>query len=126
MLLTAFVGGALADAVDRRRMVQATDLVDINAMFFGMPNALFPALALHHGGAEVLGLLYTAPAVGAFLATLMSGWTRGCTGTGSRCCGPPDCGASRSPCSGSSTRAGPPSSCSPSPERPTWSAACSG
>ena len=52
-----------------------TYLVDINAMFFGMPNALFPALAVHYGGAEVVGLLYTAPAVGAFAATLTSGWT---------------------------------------------------
>jgi MFS family permease len=58
-----------------RPELMGTYLVDINAMFFGMPNALFPALALHYGGAEVLGLLYTAPAVGAFLATVTSGWT---------------------------------------------------
>jgi MFS family permease len=58
-----------------RPELMGTYLVDINAMFFGMPNALFPALAAHYGGAEVLGLLYTAPAVGAFLATLTSGWT---------------------------------------------------
>jgi MFS family permease len=44
-------------------------------MFFGMPNALFPAIAASYGGADVLGLLYAAPAVGAFLATLTSGWT---------------------------------------------------
>jgi MFS family permease len=58
-----------------RPELMGTYLVDINAMFFGMPNALFPALAVHYGGAEVLGLLYTAPAVGAFLATVSSGWT---------------------------------------------------
>ena len=58
-----------------RPELMGTYLVDINAMFFGMPNALFPAFAAHYGGAEVLGLLYTAPAVGAFLATLTSGWT---------------------------------------------------
>jgi MFS family permease len=58
-----------------RPELMGTYLVDINAMFFGMPNALFPALALHYGGPEVLGLLYTAPAVGAFLATVSSGWT---------------------------------------------------
>jgi MFS family permease len=52
-----------------------TYLVDFNAMFFGMPNALFPALAAHYGGARVLGLLYAAPAVGSFVATVTSGWT---------------------------------------------------
>lgn len=51
-----------------------TYLVDINAMFFGMPMALFPAVAEYFGGASV-GLLYSAPAVGALLATLTSGWT---------------------------------------------------
>jgi MFS family permease len=58
-----------------RPELMGTYLVDVNAMFFGMPNALFPALAAHYGGAEVVGLLYTAPAVGAFVATLTSGWT---------------------------------------------------
>jgi MFS family permease len=52
-----------------------TYLVDINAMFFGMPQALYPFLATHLGGAKVLGLLYAAPAAGAMLATLASGWT---------------------------------------------------
>jgi len=53
-----------------------TYLVDIVAMFFGMPTALFPALAPHYGGAGALGLLYAAPSVGALLATATSGWTR--------------------------------------------------
>jgi len=44
-------------------------------MFFGMPLALFPALAADLGGAGVLGLLYAAPSAGAALATLTSGWT---------------------------------------------------
>jgi MFS family permease len=57
-----------------RPELMGTYLVDINAMFFGMPNALFPAIASSYGGAGVLGLLYTAPAVGSFLATLTSGW----------------------------------------------------
>ena len=52
-----------------------TYLVDINAMFFGMPQALYPFLALQLGGPKVLGLLYAAPAVGSMLATLGSGWT---------------------------------------------------
>ena len=45
-------------------------------MFFGMPNALFPALAQTFGGAGVLGLLYAAPPVGSLVATATSGWTR--------------------------------------------------
>jgi MFS family permease len=52
-----------------------TYLVDINAMFFGMPMALFPFIADRLGGAHVLGLLYAAPSAGAIVATLTSGWT---------------------------------------------------
>ncbi len=52
-----------------------TYVVDIVAMFFGMPTALFPALAARFGGPGVLGLLYAAPAVGSLLATATSGWT---------------------------------------------------
>lgn len=51
-------------------------LVDVNAMFFGMPNALFPAVAARLGGPGVLGLLYASPAAGALLASLTSGWVR--------------------------------------------------
>ncbi|GIF19818.1 MFS family permease [Actinoplanes tereljensis] len=52
-----------------------TYLVDINAMFFGMPQALFPFLATQLGGPKILGLLYAAPAAGSMIATLTSGWT---------------------------------------------------
>ncbi len=52
-----------------------TYAVDIIAMFFGMPMALFPAIAQGLGGPGVLGLMYTAPAVGAFLFSATSGWT---------------------------------------------------
>ena len=44
-------------------------------MFFGMPTALYPAFAKEFGGPAVLGLLYTAPSVGSFIATVTSGWT---------------------------------------------------
>jgi MFS family permease len=57
-----------------RPELMGTYLVDINAMFFGMPMALFPAIATKFGGAAV-GLLYAAPSFGAILATLSSGWT---------------------------------------------------
>jgi MFS family permease len=50
-------------------------LVDVNAMFFGMPMALFPQIASTFGGPAVLGLLYTAPSVGSLVATVTSGWT---------------------------------------------------
>jgi MFS family permease len=58
-----------------RKELLGTYLVDINAMFFGMPQALFPFMAASLGGPKVLGLLYAAPAVGSLLATLGSGWT---------------------------------------------------
>jgi MFS family permease len=50
--------------------------VDMVAMFFGMPTALYPAFAKNFGGPGVLGLLYAAPPVGSLLATATSGWTR--------------------------------------------------
>jgi MFS family permease len=51
-----------------------TYVVDMVAMFFGMPQALFPAVAAELGGPGVLGVLYAAPAAGALLATGTSGW----------------------------------------------------
>jgi MFS family permease len=50
--------------------------VDINAMLFGIPIALFPAVADEFGGPELLGLLYAAGPVGATALTLTSGWVR--------------------------------------------------
>jgi MFS family permease len=52
-----------------------TYIVDIIAMFFGMPNALFPAIAQGLGGPTVLGLMYAAPAAGALVFSATSGWT---------------------------------------------------
>jgi predicted MFS family arabinose efflux permease len=51
-------------------------LIDLNAMVFGMPRALFPALAatVFGGGAATVGLLYAAPGAGALLGALTSGW----------------------------------------------------
>jgi MFS family permease len=62
--------------VRRRRTLQGAYLVDLNAMVFGLPRALFPALAVSafHGGARTLGYLYAAPAAGALAGTLTSGW----------------------------------------------------
>jgi MFS family permease len=49
-------------------------LVDTNAMVFGMPIALFPAIAAHFGEEKLVGVLYSAPAAGALVAGLGSGW----------------------------------------------------
>jgi MFS family permease len=59
-----------------RQELIGTYVVDIVAMVFGMPTALFPAIAQGLGGPKVLGLLYAAPAVGSFLFFSTSGWTR--------------------------------------------------
>ncbi len=52
--------------------------IDLNAMIFGMPRALFPALAtgVFHTGPQGMGLLYSAPAAGALVASVLSGWVR--------------------------------------------------
>lgn len=59
-----------------RQELMGTYFVDFVAMIFGMPLALFPALAQMHGGAKTLGLLYSTPAVGALIVSLLSGWTK--------------------------------------------------
>ena len=45
-------------------------------MVFGMPRALFPALAatVFGGGATTVGLLYAAPGAGALVGALTTGW----------------------------------------------------
>jgi MFS family permease len=58
-----------------RQELIGTYLVDMVAMFFGMPMALFPAIAQGLGGPRVLGLLYAAPALGSFVFSATSGWT---------------------------------------------------
>ncbi|MDH5290815.1 MAG: MFS transporter [Acidimicrobiia bacterium] len=60
-----------------RRALQGTFLIDINAMVFGMPRALFPELAatVFGGGAATVGLLHSSVAVGGLLGAVTSGWT---------------------------------------------------
>ena len=59
-----------------RRVLQSTFTVDLVAMIFGMPRALFPRLAVvqFHRGPEVVGLLFSALSVGALIGALTSGW----------------------------------------------------
>lgn len=56
-----------------RQELLGTYLIDLNAMFFGMPMALFPAIAENYGKSESIGFLYAAPAVGSLLISLFSG-----------------------------------------------------
>jgi len=49
-------------------------LIDMSAMLFGAPQALFPAIAARLGGPTVLGLLYAAPAAGGLIVSMTSGW----------------------------------------------------
>jgi MFS family permease len=60
----------------RRRAILATFAVDLNAMIFGMPTALFPVLALDvfRVGPAGLGLLAAAPAAGALIGAVLTGW----------------------------------------------------
>ena len=51
-----------------------TYLIDISAMLFGAPYALFPAIAARLGGPAVLGLLYAAPGAGGLIVSLTGGW----------------------------------------------------
>lgn len=73
---------ALVDGLSfarRQPVLLSTFAVDLNAMIFGMPRALFPALAVStfDVGPRGLGLLYAAPAAGALLAAIGSGWIAG-------------------------------------------------
>ena len=59
-----------------RQALQGVYLIDINAMVFGMPRALFPAMAgsVFGGGTVTLGFLYAAPGVGALIGAVTTGW----------------------------------------------------
>ncbi len=60
----------------RRGELMGSFAADLLAMTFGMPRALFPALALtvYHAGATGVGLLYAALSAGATVAAFATGW----------------------------------------------------
>jgi MFS family permease len=61
--------------VRRQPVVLGFMLVDVNAMIFGMPMALFPAIATHkYRDATLVGYMYAAPYAGALASSLVSGW----------------------------------------------------
>ncbi|MEO3888824.1 MFS transporter [Nonomuraea sp. B5E05] len=70
--LTSLADG-LRYAVGRSDLM-GTYLVDIAAMVFAMATALFPFLADELGAPQALGLLYSAGAAGALIASLTGGW----------------------------------------------------
>jgi len=53
-----------------------TYVVDIVAMTFAMPMALFPAMAESWGGARAAGWLYSGMSIGSLIANLFSGWSK--------------------------------------------------
>jgi len=60
----------------RKPIVLSTFVIDLVAMIFGMPSALFPALALDvfRAGPAGVGLLAAAPAAGALVGAALTGW----------------------------------------------------
>jgi MFS family permease len=61
-------------ALSRAELI-GTYLIDIAAMLFAFPVALFPALSLQWGDARMTGILFSSMAIGSLLATLLSGWS---------------------------------------------------
>jgi MFS family permease len=61
----------------RHRLIMSTFVIDLIAMVFGLPRALFPFLIVEqfHRPGSAVGLLFAAPALGALLGALTSGWT---------------------------------------------------
>jgi hypothetical protein len=75
------VGEAIVEGlrfVVANKALAGSFVIDINAMLFGMPRALFAVLSLtvYHAGASGTGLLYSAIAVGGTLGVLGSGWVQ--------------------------------------------------
>jgi MFS family permease len=62
--------------VGKSQALTASFIIDLAAMTFGMPRALFPVLSLtvFHAGAEGTGFLFAAVSFGATIAALTTGW----------------------------------------------------
>ena len=62
--------------VRRSRALLGSFAIDLNAMAFGMPRALFPVLAVsvYHAGASGTGLLFASVSAGATIAALTTRW----------------------------------------------------
>lgn len=62
--------------VRRNRLIAGLLLIDVCGGLFALPYALFPEFGatVLDGDARMIGLMFSAPAVGAFLGALFSGW----------------------------------------------------
>jgi MFS family permease len=75
------IGRSILDGlrfVRRQPALLGSFAIDLNAMAFGMPRALFPVLAVtvYNAGAAGAGLLYAAVSAGATIGALTTGWLR--------------------------------------------------
>jgi len=61
-------------AISKPELV-GTYVIDIVAMIFAFPVALFPAMSENWGGAHAAGILFSAMATGSLVMTLFSGWS---------------------------------------------------
>ena len=73
------IGRSIADGlrfVRRKQALLGSFAIDLMAMTFGMPRALFPVLAVsvYGAGASGTGLLFAAVSAGATVAALTTGW----------------------------------------------------
>jgi MFS family permease len=68
------IAEGLKYAMGRPELI-GTYAVDMVAMTFAMPMALFPSMAVAWGGASAAGWLYSAMSMGSLLTALFSGWT---------------------------------------------------
>ncbi|MDP9573981.1 UNVERIFIED_ORG: MFS family permease [Agrobacterium larrymoorei] len=71
--LSAVIEGIRFAATEH--ILAAVLLVDLCAMVLAMPRALLPAIAVEQlgGGADLIGALYAAPAIGGLIAAVLSG-----------------------------------------------------
>ena len=70
----ARIAAGLRFARSRPELI-GTYVVDIVAMTFAMPMALFPGMGQRWGGASATGWLYSSMAIGSLVMTIFSGWT---------------------------------------------------
>ena len=73
------IGRSIAEGlrfVRRKQALLGSFAIDLMAMTFGMPRALFPVLAVsvYHAGASGTGLLFASVSAGATVAALTTGW----------------------------------------------------
>ena len=69
------ISGGLKYAASRKDLL-GTYIIDLAAMFFAMPNALFPFWAAQLHSVWALGFFYSTGVVGSVLVTATSGWMK--------------------------------------------------